>query len=676
MFTTDISYSLEAFFALVRIAMWFILLFGILAPLFLSHTRKLPIIERLIYSWVGLGGIITVSIMLLSLIHLYDFFSICITLLLIPFVIKIWQSETGVTEYLKRWEQRAVIRQIRYIEGDTKRLWRTALKKLRTTVSAKNIWSSRAVFVLGLAAAGGLIRMYPALINAAPFSRGWFLELDRIKNLRVQDYFSGYPEPGGMHSIVSLFSMLTQVSPELILHLLGALLSFFLCILIYWLGRHLISDKYSWAPIMGVAIYALVPMLFIPISLDQQVEAGSMGLALCFALPTFGIFIKALRQQQPGLWFYVCSGLVAAALTNLFVTLTLLLPSIVGGLALVPAKYGHKSTKKMLMRLGIAIILTAVPFIAGLFYYGIDLESFLLSQFFNIRSYSYHPMLIWPIEKLSKMYVFVAGAVMLVLVGQKFVRHRRIRKEMSFLGIFAAISLLYTPTIRNTISFDVGQLNSFYGILIAIFASIIFAMILEWIDRLGSLKETAVKRLSAGLLVGSLAAVVYLQGGIKVSRLNPSTVPNGFFEAYYKIIDKRLPYSYAIVGPEIERVLSKNRHLFMDYGFFLKNYATIDSVYHQQLKVPYQKRIPHDIPPASIFVFVEKPPFESIQQGILYNAPAVMHELDRWISNYKISGGGEVEVFYSDQATTVYEITNREGESEIERILSNTYSEQ
>jgi len=254
--------------------------------------------------------------------------------------------------------------------------------------------------LLGIATIGDLTRMYPALTNAAPFSRGWFLELNLIKNLRMQDYFSGYPEPGGMHAIVSLFSMLTQVSPEMILHLLGALSSFFLCIFIYWVAGDITKKKYSWAPLMGVSVYALVPMLFIPISLDQQIEVSSMDLALCFALPTFIISIRSLRREQPHYCFYVCSGFVATAMTNLFVTLALLLPLLLLGFVIVPTNYFSRTINKMAVYLGLVGILIAIPFLVGSLYYGVSFESFLLSQFFYIQSYNYYPLLIRPIETL------------------------------------------------------------------------------------------------------------------------------------------------------------------------------------------------------------------------------------------------------------------------------------
>jgi len=191
--------------------------------------------------------------------------------------------------------------------------------------------------------------------------------------------------------------MLTQVSPEMILHLLGALSNFF-CILIYWVAGDITKKKYSWAPLMGVSAYALVPMLFIPISLDQQIEANSMDLALCFALPTFIIFIRSLRREQTRYCFYVCSGFVATAMTNLFVTLALLLPLLLLGFAIVPTSYFSRTIKKMAICLGLVGILIALPFLVGSLYYGIGFESFLLSQFFYIQSYNYYSLLIRPIE--------------------------------------------------------------------------------------------------------------------------------------------------------------------------------------------------------------------------------------------------------------------------------------
>jgi hypothetical protein len=112
----------------------------------------------------------------------------------------------------------------------------------------------------------------------------------------------------------------------------------------------------------------------------------------------------------------------------------------------------------------------------------------------------------------------------------------------------------------------------------------------------------------------------------------------------------------------------------MNYQFFLNNYGSIDSLYQQYLTVPVELRSEtEDIPPASIFLFVEKPPYGSIQQGILYNAQGVMRDLEQWLVSFRELEGRKLEIYHETEETVVYEIINREGESTISGVLRNIY---
>ncbi|MDZ7680249.1 MAG: hypothetical protein U5J63_00725 [Fodinibius sp.] len=235
---TQLPYKVEALFAAVRIVFTFVLLFGFVAPLFLSHTRNLPSIEKLIYSWVGLGGIMIFSIFVLTVLHIYDFISMAVTLLLITVIINITRSKAdSLADYFEKWELTTLVTQLRRIEKRDRSYWTDFISQLKNIFRVDYREGSQWFLIFGIALAGGFIRMYPALQNASPFNRGWFDQLNRVKELRLQQYFTDFPAPGGMHSLVSIFSMVTQVSPEMILHLLGALSSFFLCIIVYWTAR-------------------------------------------------------------------------------------------------------------------------------------------------------------------------------------------------------------------------------------------------------------------------------------------------------------------------------------------------------------------------------------------------------------------------------------------------------
>ncbi|MDZ7693496.1 MAG: hypothetical protein U5K69_20655 [Balneolaceae bacterium] len=135
----DIPYTFKALFAVVRIALWFWLLFAVIAPWFFRHIRELPQIEKMIYAWVGLGGIIIASVFLLTVLHIYDFISIVLTLLLIPLVLHFMRQEkVGIKQYVREFELRSIVKQIEFIENYDGFSWQKLTSSARKWIREEN----------------------------------------------------------------------------------------------------------------------------------------------------------------------------------------------------------------------------------------------------------------------------------------------------------------------------------------------------------------------------------------------------------------------------------------------------------------------------------------------------------------------------------------------------------
>lgn len=669
---TELVYTFKALFAAFRITVWFWLLFMVIAPLFLKHTRNLPPIEKMIYSWVGLGGTIILSIFMLTLLHIYDFISIFVTLLTLPVLFHFWEHRNeGIRSYILNFELNTVISHVRFIENYNGLSLKKFTGRIKSRILEIVSTNTQTLIVIIVALIGSLTRMLPALLNASPFSRDWYLQLERIKNIRLQEYFLEQPDPGGMHSLVSFFSMITQVSPEMILHLLGALTSFFLCIIIYWVTKDLTKNEYPLAPIFAMSIYALVPMLFLPLSLDEQIEANSLDLALCFAVPTVTIFIRNLRSAYKSPWIYVLMGFIATGMTNIFVAFVILLPTMVLGLLALPRRRYFKSFIKVLGYIAGISLLVLSPYILFSMLHNINIFDFLRQQFFDTRAYSYYPLLIRSLSELSMIYLSVAGLIILGhLIHIISTWNKRMLDEIVFVIVFMVVTLVYLYDLTGVFLWiDPDQLNAFYALVISIFAGLCFANLLRLLNWISRYKKRFIFWCERALLVGGIGGLLFLQGGLQFSRVLPATLPNGFFDAYYQIIDEHLPYSYATVSPNIDQVMAKNRHYFMNYDYFLDRYSNIDSVYHQWLSLPVDQRPIQETPPPSIFVFVENPPYGSIQQGILYNAGSVMRDVEQWMENFQKQENRTVNIYYQSDDATVYEIVNRDAESEINEVI-------
>lgn len=672
------NYDLQAIFSVLRLVVAFLFVFGFITPLFFKYAGEKKGIDRIIFSWVGLGGLLIVGVFALVTLQIYDLISILFCLLMLPLLIKFFKRKwegNSVVDIFNTAENTVVAKQIRLVEK-VKEFTISEIKgKIirRPSFKIGDPYSFTAVCIGILAF---ILRIIPSIQNSSPFSRTWYFELDAIKSLSLQEYFAGYPSPKGMHSIIHIFSTVTQVSPEMILHVIGSLISFFLTIMIFWILRDITRGHYQEASLFGALIFAVFPTLFLPVSMELQSELTSLSLALCFALPTMVFFIRNVRAGNKIPWFYIWIGVFATGLSDIFVLINVLLPFMLISLFSLHREGYLRNFGKIFMQIAVAFLLVLSPYIIYSYYRGIGVGTFFQDQLFNTQIFSLTPNLIIPIEDLSMIYL-VCGAV---LAGGYLIRHfvqkkDRISDAIVFLILFMIISYVYTPYFNyQYVYIDPDQLNSFYGILICIFMGLtLFSLFIffEWIAK--SLK-TILPYIARASVLGLAAYFIVIQGGIEVSRILPTTQPNGFFNAYYQIINERVPYTYATVGPELDRELSVNRHYFMNYQYFLNNYGAIDSLYQQYLTVPdVQRSEIEEVPPASIFIFLEKPPYGSIQQGILYDAQTVMRDLEQWLDSFKDLEGRELNVYHETEQTIVYEIVNREGESTITGVLKNIY---
>jgi len=673
------SYTVQIILAIFRIVLWFTILFGWLAPLFLTYSKRLGTLEKVIYNWIGLGGIIIVSVYCLTMLNLYDFIGICTILLLIPllnFVLREKYSGKTFSQIIQHNETRIISKHLRVIE-QSKNL---NFLKIRETISEKfnsNLFSfDHNTFAIIVALAGTFIRLFPAIQNASPFTRTWFFDLEIVKNISVQQYFADFPDPTGMHAMVNVFSLLTQVPAELILHILGGLTGFLLSLIIYWTIKDITKGKYPTAALFGVSIFALFPTLFLPVSLDQQVEANSLELALCFALPTLIIFIRNLRSVRKAPWYYVAAGFVATGFVDLFALMVVLLPLMTLSLLVIPKRRFFKNVSKTILYLSTLTLVALLPYFIELGIKGLSVENFFRQQLFDATAYSYHPNLILELDQLSMIFVLVAlASVLLELIFSWVTKTLNHQDELISIFIFGLIAFLYSPFFMYELTFvDIDQLNIFYGIYICVFGGIIFAQLIRITEFIFKQKPKILSPVKYSLLTISILGFIGLQGGIVTSKIFPTTLPNSFYDAYYSILYERVPYSYATVGPEITRRSAKNRHYFMNYSYFIENYGAIDSLYQQYLLVPEKEQELKEVPPASIFIFVEKPPFGLIQQGILYDSPTVMNDLQQWLTNFSTLEGRKIRLYYESDRALVYEIVNREGFSKVGPVLSNTKS--
>lgn len=672
-------YWLIIFLSVARLVLFFVILFSWIGPKFLPHTKKLHGIDKMLYSWIGIGGIIIVTIFLLTVLHLYDLISLFTVLVMIPVLISIYKEKkrgTSLKSIFKVLENRIVANQVRVIESI--RVFTYKGLKERFMIPQKfSLFDNRfniAAILIGITAC--IIRIVPVINNAAPYSRAWYFELDSIKNIRLQQYFGDLPIPKGMHSLVGMFSSLTQVGPELTLSLLGSLTSFLLTIIIFWIIKEITKGKRTTAALFGASIFAIIPTLLLPITLEAETGINTILLGLCFALPTAFIFIRNLRSIDKAPWFYVTMGVFATALTDTFVLLIVLLPFMIYGLLALPKKKFAINIIKVTSYLGMIFAISLSPYIIHLMINGNEIWPFFELELLDTLIFSYFPFLILDLESLSVIYLYITGGLFLIFSLLHFVQKKKdFSDELVFFAMFASVAFIFSSFNNLSLPLlDLDQLSAFYSILISVLAGLMFYALFTIIEVLLNVKHRFVGYAQPITLVILVTSSIFLAGGINTGTTLPQTLPNGFFEAYYRIINERLPYTYATVSPPIDNTLSKNRHFFMNYEFFLDNYSDIDSTYQEYLNLPKELRPDSvNIPPASIFVFLEKPPYKSIQQGILFEPRKVMEDLNNWISEFGKLPERQVLVYEETDDAIIYEIINQKDQSYIGDILMNIH---
>lgn len=676
-----INYTSNIIFSAIRVVFWYVLLFGLISPLFLPKVKNLDTVSRLIYSWMGMGGILLAGILGLTLLNLYDYIGILALFIAIPLlhVLFLGVQKKETAQYLNQIENSFIVWQVRALEFVTRIKADRWVKDQSDTIQ-QEIASFKRHFswnftVLFVASVGSIIRLIPAFRSAAPYSNDTLFMLSRVKDIGMQHFWGQTPDPSGTYALANLFSLMSQISPEMIIHLFGALISFVLCLVIYWSVDTITGHKSPFASLFGMTLFALFSTTLMPISLAQQISSSGIYLALSFGIPTilaYGTYLK--NDDASNVVFFVVLGLIATGLTNLFVYLAVVLPTV-----FLEWLYFYRNVDfKTWARKGSAIVgnilLLSVVYGIPISTKGLSAHNFIQAQLLNTDAFVFTPSLLFNFTDQT----FVLAALACLIIGGcliEWVVKKRFRSaECLFSAYFLLITTFYLPQIKSSLNWvDFGQLDAFYAVLIAVFGGLVLHYFSRFLNII--FKEVRSSILATGVLfILATSALIGYQGGIKTHNELPKTEPDGFYRAYFKIIQERLPWTYSIVAPDVDQSLSKDRHYFMDYNYFLSSYSKIDSLYHAELqkRKKNKKLRPEEqklLPAASIFVFVAKPPYDKLRESTNFDPAPVMKQLNEWLQNYRQKPNRTLNTFYESQNAVVYEIDNQSEKSKVNDLL-------
>ncbi|MDX1639939.1 MAG: hypothetical protein R3281_18410, partial [Balneolaceae bacterium] len=630
--------------------------------------------------------------------NLYDFFGILILLASTVFVMSLLnnrrslgrlelENDEGESRHrstgnkLLIWQLRLIEKIKLILTSENREDNPIQAPRLMSMPNTDNRWKYS---VLLVAAVGSAVRLYPVLLSPVPPNSNWFFALQKVKNIRLQQLFADIPEPPGFYAVISFFEHISQVKPELIIHFAEALVVVPVSITIYWMIRKAVVAEYEetlahYAALGGMLAYAIAPMLVMESSLVHIIQQNKINLALSLAVPGIYGFSRYFEAALYRKLFYF--GFIGTAIVDIFIFLNLLLPFIIviGCYSLYQDK-GRKRIYRLLVALAAAIVVFGCY--SGLvLFYGLDYEEFLLWQLFNPQVYDAFSEYLARHRQLYTGYLVGGGLTALGYLAAVVRNGTWFAREWGLVVLFLLLGPIYLPeTEFHPAWIDDRQLYYLFPVFCAMLFGLVLLNILRFLVYILDPGELVRKRMALALVLVAAVGFGFSQLHMTQETQYQRTVPDGFFDAYYRIAEDRVPYSYTIVAPTVMQTMSQNRNNFLDYTFFLNNFARYDSLFYQKLKQAKKADIPLDEvqfqyrPSPSVFVFVANPPYD-FQSSNIINLESTMQRLNRWLTEYEEKEDRVLHKFHETADTIIYELVYETGPSAIDQTLHEVYTD-
>lgn len=480
----------------------------------------------------------------------------------------------------------------------------------------------------------------------------WISDLEKVIDFDSQNWFSEDINEMGHLAFVNFYAKITDVSPEIALQSMGIVVSVLITIILFWLIRTITTSKIL-APLIAAFSFALLYTIT-PVNIDFLLQSKATIFALTFAIPAMVFLIKTslLKLNELNCFFSFLVVFVIIGLIDLF-TLYVLLPPFL----IISGFLTTKETFKYYWIIVFAFCLAAL-LILGIyawvcFYFQTDLKIFLHTHFLSVNNYTYIPQLVIPLNRLITFYLLSAGIGIVFLLKLTFYNKEDWKGAIAFLLYF--ISLIFLAFLKNSwIDFDliIQSLPVFIPIVIGINTAIITRLFRPWLVTLTHLKKYAIIVLVFAI---PFFTIYYQRNSISKFGITDK-IPKQILDAYDQISTTYYPYSYAVVNSNTMQVLSKNKHFFMNYSFFLKDYLKQDAIYFKNKHHPlFFKKNPQYVIPKSVLLFVFKK--ESLSNQLITQL------------NVLKKRGRTIQLFYKNENFKVYEIVNEPKSSKISDLI-------
>ncbi|GAB4178769.1 MAG: hypothetical protein Kow00108_14590 [Calditrichia bacterium] len=208
-------------YAKIILVAGFFLIFVI--PGIFPYLRKYDLIDRVIISFLFLNSIIIVFSPILVEARILDFYGILTLVTVIYLLPKIWRARGNMLKVVRDLEQRSVYNLVVIMEHWSDQKFKDKAKNFISQKKSR-LWLfvKRPGVLLFLGAS--LTRLYIVLRFPEPMGRDWYIYLSDLKYIQKGLFWKELFIDRGSAVISSFYSVLTQTTPELFLHIAGAIL--------------------------------------------------------------------------------------------------------------------------------------------------------------------------------------------------------------------------------------------------------------------------------------------------------------------------------------------------------------------------------------------------------------------------------------------------------------------
>ncbi len=621
-----------------------------------------------------LVSVLIITTLILTQINTYDLFVILFLFTLIAILRLLdFDIRKPIKKQLKKTQKRFILYIIRSFEHKERLLSKKNLKKFKKLSKnntrhhdlydiSKTDYYQQIIIISLLSLLVFGARYYFFHFDTYLLSDIWYNDLGNLKNIGNEKWFFHPSTMMGLFSIINFYNEITGIADAVALTSFSLIESVLVSISIFWFVNKLTKSKITPGLIAVLSYIFLYPIIPINIGHITQPKSINFGFTLVLPLIVYSYSPKNLTLNSKKYFRIMFAIIFGIMHVDLFLTIYIL-PFILT----IAMLFNYKKYNKLMANLFKSYILVIGISLFILFIASIvqekDLITFINSNLYSYKNYTYAPHLIFSLKKLLNVYLIITFALILISTYL----WRIDKKNKPLLMISLLIACIFSLPKLHVSFIDTDLLNQVFSILIPILIGLssysLYTLSILYITR---------PKLSVPFKA-IVALIIFVTTSLSIAKLtvieSSKNAPINIevIKVYDQMNNDLLPFSYGVVNNYMNARLGDDSHFFLNYSYFSKDYILKDELFntHKGDKA-YFKKNPEHILPQSIFVFIyDNKVILDVDNGLtLQEQKAALSTI-----NVLKNKGRNIQIYYKTPLLTVYEIINQPESSKIIDLL-------